>query len=92
MSDLISRQAAIEALQEVSEHYTEKGIEWHPHVDFMVWAIKELPSAERKGKWLYHESIDAFECSVCGRQMVRNIFYYCPWCGAIMRGEENDNM
>lgn len=46
MNDLISRQAAIDALDEVSKHYTEKGREWHPHVDLMIYAIKELPSAQ----------------------------------------------
>ena len=45
MSDLISRAAAIDALDEVSKHYTEKGRGWHPHVDLMIYAIKELPSA-----------------------------------------------
>ncbi len=45
--DLISRQAAIDALNEVSEHYTEKGREWHPHVNFMTLAIYELPSAQQ---------------------------------------------
>lgn len=44
--DLISRKAAIDALKEVSEHYTDKGREWHPHVNFMVQAIEELPSAQ----------------------------------------------
>ena len=46
MSDLISRQAAIDALNDVSKHYTDKGREWHPHVNFMIDAIKELPSAQ----------------------------------------------
>ena len=46
MSDLISRQAAIEARNDVSKHYTDKGREWHPHVNFMIDAIKELPSAQ----------------------------------------------
>lgn len=46
MDDYISRQAAIDALNEVSEHYTEKGREWHPHVNFMIDAINELPSAQ----------------------------------------------
>ena len=46
MDDLISRQAAIDALNEVSEHYTEKGRTWHPHVDFMVEAIKEVPTID----------------------------------------------
>ena len=50
------------------------------------------PSAqpERKGKWIYLDGLDVFECSVCGRQMVRNIFNYCPWCGARMEGEDDD--
>lgn len=47
MSDLIERQAAIDALKDVSEHYTDKGREWHPHVDFMVEAIQDLPSAQQ---------------------------------------------
>lgn len=47
MDDLISRKAAIDALNDVSEHYTEKGREWHPHVDFMVEAIKEVPSVQQ---------------------------------------------
>ena len=46
MADLIDRQAAIDAMNEVSEHYTEKGREWHPHINFMVEAIKDLPSAQ----------------------------------------------
>lgn len=46
MDDLINRQSAIDALNEVSEHYTEKGREWHPHVNFMIDAIKELPPAQ----------------------------------------------
>lgn len=53
-------------------------------------AVKLLPSAQRKGKWIYLTGLDAFECSVCGRQMVRNIFDYCPWCGAEMKGEEDE--
>lgn len=53
--------------------------------------IEALPSAQRKGKWIYLNGLDAFECSVCGRQMVRNIFDYCPWCGAEMtKGEEDE--
>lgn len=47
MNDLISRQAEIDALDDVSKHYTEKGRGWHPHVDLMIYAIKELPSAQQ---------------------------------------------
>lgn len=42
------------------------------------------------GEWIYLSGLDAFECSVCGRQMVRNIFDYCPWCGAKMDGGKDD--
>ena len=46
----------------------------------------KVSEAERHGRWIYLGGVDAFECSVCGRQMVRNIFDYCPWCGAKMEG------
>jgi len=56
--------------------------------------IDSAPTADvverKKGKWLYLDGLDAFECSVCGRQMVRNIFCYCPWCGSDMRKETED--
>ena len=56
---------------------------------------KKIPTADvverRRGKWLYLDGLDAFECSVCGRQMVRNIFDYCPWCGAEMRERRTDD-
>lgn len=44
----------------------------------------------KRGKWIYLDGLDAFECSVCGRQMVRNIFDYCPWCGARMDAERSE--
>lgn len=44
----------------------------------------------RKGKWIYREPLDVFECSVCGSMMVRNIFNYCPWCGAYMRERKEE--
>lgn len=82
-TDCISRQAAIDALGDI-----------HP-LDYNAQAykarIENLPSARRKGKWIYLNELDAFECSICGRQMVRNIFDYCPWCGAEMtKGEEDE--
>jgi hypothetical protein len=55
-----------------------------------VEALPSAPPERKSGKWIYHESVDVFECSVCGQQMVRNIFGYCPWCGARMEGEEDE--
>ena len=56
-------------------------------------AVANSPTIEerKKGKWIYLIGLEAFECSVCGRQMVRNIFDYCPWCGADMRTKETDS-
>ena len=63
--------------------------------------IKELPSAERTGRWIFKANSDGFHngwyvCSECGEQCEYAhgddypIFTnYCPNCGADMRGEEN---
>ena len=97
MSDLISRQAVIDAL--------ELGLE-NDYVDateFLTF-IKQLPSAEperKKGKWidgmLYYDFDESewekVKCSVCENFVTKQIFYhdnkyhYCPYCGADMRGE-----
>ena len=58
--------------------------------------VMALPSAQpdvhdrKVGKWIYLTELDAFECSICGGQMVRNIFDYCPWCGSKMKGDEDE--
>lgn len=94
MDDLISRQAAIEeakTLFEPSNYGYMIGVGYNHAVADCIAILNNLPSAQRKGKWIYLNGLDAFECSVCGRQMVRNIFDYCPWCGAEMtKGEEDE--
>ena len=99
MDDLISRQAAIDALP-----LKEKGLGgeswmmtyrrsgWNDCIEEVKKAIDKLPTAEpRKGKWIiqsntYHEY---WECDQCGMGVglddVRN---YCPNCGAKMEESE----
>lgn len=94
MSDLIERQAAIDALGEEPEVWSgndeyEQGLnnQWHYDVN----ALKDLPSAqpERKvGKWINGA------CSQCGSHApywaMASTYYgsdFCPNCGADMRGE-----
>ena len=84
--DLISRQAAIDALCHVDE-YNSRSVE----------AIKQLPSAHpRKGKWI---NIDdkynriSGRCSECGWEahMYEDDVVgmdYCPNCGSYNGGEE----
>lgn len=52
--------------------------------------IKSLPSAGQvrplaNGEWLYDTTTDMFACSLCDGLAVRNVYSYCPWCGADMR-------
>jgi rubrerythrin len=84
MADLIERQAAIDAMERAKERYFDRKV----IIGKMQDIVNNLPSAQKKGKWIYLDGLDAFECSFCGRQMVRNIFDFCPWCGARM--EAND--
>ena len=89
MSDLISRQEAIEALCRVDE-YNARSVD----------VIKKLPSVQperKKGKWIFEEckGNTYFRCSECGEIVTSAImgfprYEYCPMCGADMRGEEYD--
>jgi hypothetical protein len=85
MTDLISRQAAIDALGD--SHFKNYGN--------AILVIKDLPSAEpvKNGKWVFNPS-DAFEamfakpkCSECGFESADG-GNYCPNCGARM--DKND--
>ena len=53
-------------------------------------------SAERKGEWIWLDT-DGFICSTCGNGyksqptcMGKPMFEYCPFCGAKMKGVEDE--
>ena len=82
--DLISRQAAINSQIKM----IAQGLDWVP-----VYHLEQLPSAERRGRWILRYgdghiemSIVGGECSLCG--FVAPATRYCPYCGARMDGEE----
>ena len=50
-------------------------------------------SAKKKAYWEYDEDDDdMFICSHCGGKIVRNIYPFCPWCGAYMTEEYEDDV
>lgn len=85
--DLISRQAALEALEFVP--WVEK-----PAFD----AIKALPSAEpqrKTGRWIWDD--EGYHCSECfyhpsgmTLECWDGTYKFCPVCGAEMKGESDD--
>ena len=89
--DLISRKAAIDLLKEW------RGREGLGNIILIraeeaIEAFEELPSAERRGHWIFSPS-DAIElmftkpkCSECGFESADG-GNYCPNCGARMDGK-----
>ena len=97
MSDLISRQAAIDAMAELQGRASSKaelkGIS-------KAWKmIKQLPPAQpelKRGRWIYKTDLVTaptgyWECSECkeGRLLYEENF--CPHCGADMREVTDGN-
>lgn len=99
MSDLIDRQAAIEA---VKDWIRSEEFRWSNATYYMEKRIKKLPSAEperKTGKWIEYTKViipepynhweQAWKCSECGYDDGFVAWNYCPNCGAKMR-EDND--
>ena len=89
MNDLISRQAAIDAImgEPTDAHYPS----WYAE------RLEQLPSAQperKKGQWMKEDRGHVEYCAVCdqcGFDWIwsdREYFKFCPNCGADMRGEE----
>ena len=91
MSDLISRQEAIDALHTWFRDGFDEDKWWNStHV---IATLKELPSVQPerlKGKWIHQAKFSRIECDQCGK-VFRNTFApknFCPNCGADMRGDK----
>ena len=91
MSDLISRQDAIdeiEMLLEQSEDDKHDKI-WNDAIRGSISVIKHhVPSAQKKGKWNDIGGILRWGCPLCYHvyEFKEN---FCPNCGADMRGEKD---
>lgn len=92
MSDLISRQAAIEIVRHRCKRLTTACV-------LAVTEIEQLPPAQperKKGKWINHRKDNGHniaDCDQCGNAIqwfdVDEIPRYCCMCGADMRGESD---
>ena len=99
--DLIDRQAAIDAIRASASKYTGfMEMEMYTDDD-AVEAINGVPSVQperKKGKWIkeHWHGEHTRRCSACNiTQTVTTYsgkvnFNYCPYCGADMRGEQNE--
>ena len=96
-TDLISRQAALDALNKLKEstYAVDYGI---VDCDDAINAIAALPSTEpKKGKWIKTARWGrVYYCNQCrnyldfdGVNAGRGSTNYCPNCGAKMRGEQD---
>lgn len=85
MRDLISRQDAIDAVNELKKSpwynnpqniYRTEAVEVVERL-----CIRELPSAEKRGRWIEDGHYE--RCSECG-EYADELHNYCPNCGARM--------
>ena len=91
MSDLISRQAAIDALWSLDAELRPSAI------DAILNMLNGLPSVQpepNKGHWIeygtYGDQYNAnyiYKCSFCGRTISDPTTDFCPYCGANMTEE-----
>lgn len=104
MTDCISRQAAIDALNEYFARIGKlkrRGLtEGEKAISLdTVGAINTLPSAQpvKHGKWIDegyyadYTNVSAWRCSECGWHMIgydHELFRYCPSCGSRMEEHE----
>lgn len=87
MSKYINADELSKKLGRFVEYSDDGEQEINPDAVFIT--IDEMPSADvvevEHGEWQYDCACDLFNCSYCGSYMARNVYPYCPWCGADMR-------
>lgn len=106
MDDMISRQAALDALGNID---CSDGVGFSAlkcdAVDDAITVIKESQPVDAvpvvHGRWVHHPEIgwgSTCLCSECGEKTVETVmgeprYKFCPMCGADMRkdGDGNDN-
>lgn len=95
MAEYIERDAAIKAFCEQCQDYIDNKCTYEGFCE--VSFIETVPAADvqpvKRGKWL-HDRKNQWKCSKCGNFLDfdglncgRGSAFYCPNCGADMRGD-----
>lgn len=103
---LIDRQAALEAIGTIQTYKLFSGDDMilieKAQVEKELMMLPSIQPEHKTGHWVEigDEPYDEWECDVCGfvidgsgcidPEEYRDIYRFCPNCGANMRGEQND--
>lgn len=102
MSDLIDRQAAIDALRRlyIENPQIDNDFVYDMALDQADDAIKQLPPIQpKRGRWIkldMHRGMADHKCTACKQEcyvptcMGEPMYAYCPNCGADMRGGQDE--
>ena len=87
--DLISRQAAIEALDgKITLTGRANVIAVQEYINQVKDRLERLPSKQpKRGKWIKISPANIYECSECGKSVMTNdicAYDFCHGCGAEM--------
>ena len=93
MSDLISRRAAIKAINDLPNCYNDYSDTYDKA--YIIGVLEEVPSVDvpdrKVGKWIAYGledgfAIERYSCSECDYDIGVITTNYCPNCGARMDG------
>lgn len=101
MTEYIDKAKAIEEIEDFKGSVTrDSSAEWDAGVDegfdYAVSVIELMDASDvapvKRGKWVTNH-IGMFECTNCRKMLFEKsrLWNYCPMCGALMDGEEDEN-
>ena len=94
MSDLIDREALLAKIKIINSVQCD---DLWARLKYLKY-IMDAPTVEpKRGEWEdkilekdHKPWIGRYECSECKMRVDQSWYYFCPNCGADMRGERND--
>ena len=104
MNDLISRQAAIDAIEKMNIPEDMCVFEILSHIEVEIATLPSAQPERKKGSWnvIQGNIVMCSECGMCApktmtgcllnRHLEPNRTNFCPNCGADMRKREGDNV